>query len=142
MIYNFRWHHTQDAKASPNERFSASVNLGSSKYFQESINQTNNASALVNTLSSTVSYAKTFETNPQINLTIAATHSQNSNTEAINMSLPNINANVSKIYPFAPKNGRKQGIIDNMSLEYNLTAQNNICTEDSFFFKKEMFNDA
>lgn len=142
MIYNFRWHHTQDAKASPNERFSASVNLGSSKYFQESINQTNNASALVNTLSSTVSYSKTFETNPQINLTIAATHSQNSNTEAINMSLPNINANISKIYPFAPKYGAKQGIIDNISLEYNVTAQNSITTVDSLFFKRDMFRDA
>lgn len=142
MIYNLRWNHSQDTKANPNSRFSASVNLGSSKYFQESINQTNNASALVNTLSSTVSYSKTFETDPQINLTIAATHSQNSNTEAINMSLPNINANVSKIYPFAPKHGPKQGIIDNISLEYNLTAQNSISTVDSLFFKKDMFRDA
>lgn len=142
MIYNFRWNHTQDSKANPNSRFSASVNLGSSKYFQESINQTNNASALVNTLSSTVSYSKTFETDPQINLTIAATHSQNSNTEQINMSLPNINANISKIYPFAPKSGAKRGIIDNISLEYNLTAQNSIQTVDSLFLKKDMFKDA
>lgn len=142
MIYNLRWNHSQDSKANPSSRFSASVNLGSSKYFQESINQTNNASALVNTLSSTVSYSKTFETNPQINLTIAATHSQNSNTEQINMSLPNINANISKIYPFAPKYGPKQGIIDNISLEYNLTAQNSISTVDSLFFKRDMFRDA
>ncbi len=142
MIYNFRWNHTQDPKANPNSRFSASVNLGSSKYFQESINQNNNASALVNTLSSTVSYSKTFETDPQINLTIAATHSQNSNTEQINMSLPNINANISKIYPFAPKHGAKRGIIDNISLEYNVTAQNSINTVDSLFFKKDMFRDA
>lgn len=142
MIYNFRWNHSQDTKANPNSRFSASVNLGSSRYFQESINQTNNASALVNTLSSTVSYSKTFETDPQINLTIAATHSQNSNTEQISMSLPNINANISKIYPFAPKSGVKRGIIDNISLEYNVTAQNSINTVDSLFFKRDMFRDA
>lgn len=141
-IYNLRWSHSQDSKANPNSRFSASVNLGSSKYFQESISQTNNASAMVNNLSSTVSYSKTFETEPQINLTVAATHSQNSNTEAINMSLPNINASVSKIYPFAPKHGPKRGIIDNISMEYNLTAQNSIATYDSLFFKKEMFRDA
>lgn len=142
MIYNFRWNHSQDAKANPNSRFSASVNLGSSKYFQESINQNNNASALVNTLSSTVSYSKTFETEPQINLTIAATHSQNSNTEQISMSLPNINASVGKIYPFASKHQAKKGIIDNINLDYNLTAQNTINTVDSLFFKREMFKDA
>ena len=30
-----------DAKANPNSRFSASVNLGSSRYYQQSINQFN-----------------------------------------------------------------------------------------------------
>lgn len=141
-IYNFRWNHNQDAKANPSSRFSASVNLGSSKYFQESINQYNNASALVNTMSSTVSYSKTFDTEPQINLTVAATHSQNSNTEQISMSLPNVNASVGKIYPFAPKNGIKKGAIDNVSFEYNLAAQNTMSIHDSLFFKREMFRDA
>ncbi|MBF6609090.1 MAG: LPS-assembly protein LptD, partial [Flavobacterium sp.] len=36
-IYNIQWSHSQDAKSNPNSRFSASVNLGSSKYFQQSI---------------------------------------------------------------------------------------------------------
>ena len=38
-IYNLRWNQSQDSKSSPNSRFSASVNLGSSTYFQESVNQ-------------------------------------------------------------------------------------------------------
>ena len=66
-IYNIRWSHNQDTKSNPSSRFSASVNLGSSQYFNQSINQTNNASSLVNTLSSSISYSKTFETVPQIN---------------------------------------------------------------------------
>ena len=40
--YNIRWSHSQDAKANPNSRFSASVNLGSSEYYQQSVNQSNN----------------------------------------------------------------------------------------------------
>jgi hypothetical protein len=40
-IYNIRWTHNQDAKANPNSRFTASVNLGSSQFFQASINQLN-----------------------------------------------------------------------------------------------------
>jgi lipopolysaccharide assembly outer membrane protein LptD (OstA) len=139
-IYNIRWTHSQDPKSNPSSRFSASVNLGSSKYFNQSINQTNNASALVNTLSSSISYSKTFEGEPQVNLTVAATHSQNTKTEQISMSLPNLNASVSRIYPFAPRNGTKKGIIQNINFQYDLTAENRIQTVDSLFFKPEMFN--
>ncbi|MCG2419103.1 LPS-assembly protein LptD [Aequorivita sp. F47161] len=141
-IYNIRWSHSQDPKSSPNSRFSASVNIGSSKYFSESINQTNNASALVNTLSSSVSYSKTFEGEPQVNLSLAATHSQNTKTQAISMSLPNMNASVSRIYPFAPKDGTKKGIIQNINFQYDVSAENRIQTTDSLFFKPEMFNTA
>ena len=102
-LYNIRWSHNQDSKVNPSSRFSASVNLGSSRYLQQSINQTNNASQLVNTLSSSISYSKSFETEPQIQFTIAGTHSQNTQTETINMSLPNFNGSVSRIFPFAPK---------------------------------------
>ena len=38
--YNIRWSHSQDSKASPNSRFSASVNLGSSKYYLNQITNT------------------------------------------------------------------------------------------------------
>lgn len=141
-IYNIRWSHSQDTKSSPSSRFSASVNIGSSKYFSQSINQTNNASALVNTLSSSISYSKSFEGEPQVNLSVAATHSQNTNTEAISMSLPNLNTSVSRIYPFAPKNGVKKGIIQNINFQYDLSAENRIQTTDSLFFKSEMFNSA
>ena len=141
-IYNIRWSHNQDAKSNPSSRFSASVNLGSSQYFNESINQTNNASSLVNTLSSSISYSKTFETVPQINFSIAGTHSQNTNTEEINMSLPNLNASVARIFPFEPKVGTKKGIIENINFQYNLTAENRIKTNDAEFFTSKMFEDA
>ncbi|NND88498.1 MAG: LPS-assembly protein LptD, partial [Flavobacteriaceae bacterium] len=107
-----------------------------------SINQINDASALVNTLRSSISYSKTFEGEPQVNVTAALTHSQNTQTEQINMSLPNINANISRVYPFAPKVGTKKGIIDNINLQYNLSAENRIATTDSLFFKAEMFDSA
>jgi lipopolysaccharide assembly outer membrane protein LptD (OstA) len=141
-VYNIRWNHNQDPKVNPSSRFSASVNLGSSRYFQESINQINNASSLVNTLSSSVSYSKSFEGEPQVNISLAATHTQNTNTEIIDMSLPNMNASVSRVFPFAPKSGTKKGIIQNINMQYNLSAQNRIQTVDSLFFKSEMFDEA
>ncbi|MDC8004173.1 putative LPS assembly protein LptD [Aureisphaera galaxeae] len=141
-LYNIRWSHTQDPKSSPNSRFSASVNLGSSRFLQQSINQTNNASQLVNTLSSSVSYSKTIPTQPEVSFTIAATHSQNTQTEVINMSLPNFNGSVSRVFPFAPKSGVKKGALQNINLQYNVVSENRIQTTDSLFFKKEMFDDA
>ncbi|MGV6828456.1 MAG: putative LPS assembly protein LptD [Flavobacteriales bacterium] len=141
-VYNIRWSHSQDAKSSPSSQFSASVNLGSSEYFRQSINQSNNASALVNTLSSSISYAKTFEGEPQVNVSVAATHSQNTNTQQINMSLPNISGNISRVFPFAPKTGVKKGILQNINLQYSVAAQNQIQTTDSLFFKSQMFDDA
>ncbi|MGY0392374.1 putative LPS assembly protein LptD [Bizionia sp. KMM 8389] len=141
-IYNIRWSHAQDQKANPSSRFSASVNLGSSSYYQTSLNQVNTPSFLNNTLASSVSYSKTFQGEPQVNFSATATHSQNTNTEVINMTLPTIQASVSRIYPFAPKDGVKKGIIQNINFQYNLRAENQIETTDEFFFKKEMWDSA
>ena len=140
--YNIRWSHSQDAKANPSSRFSASVNLGSSEYYQESINQSNTGNFLNNTLSSSVSYSKTFEGEPQVNLSLAARHSQNTRTQSINMSLPTMQLSMSRIYPFAPSVGAKKGIFENINLQYSLRAENQIETTDSLFFKPEMFRDA
>ncbi|RLD30033.1 MAG: LPS-assembly protein LptD [Bacteroidetes bacterium] len=141
-IYNIRWSHSKDGKANPNSSFSASVNLGSSTYFQQSINQLNTSNFLNNTLSSSISYSKTFQTEPQVNLSLTATHSQNTNTESINMTLPTFQASVDRVFPFAPKVGSKKGIFQNINLQYNVRGENRIQTTDSLFFKKEMFEDA
>ncbi|KAA5821162.1 LPS-assembly protein LptD [Algibacter amylolyticus] len=141
-IYNLRWSHSQDSKANPNSRFSASVNLGSSSYYQQSVNQVNVANFLNNTLSSSVSYSKTFQGEPQVNYSVTATHSQNTNTEEINMTLPTFQGSVGRVYPFASKNGSKKGIIQNINLQYNIRGENRISTTDSLFFKKEMFDEA
>jgi lipopolysaccharide assembly outer membrane protein LptD (OstA) len=141
-IYNLRWSHNQDAKSNPNSRFSASVNLGSSRYYQQSINQVNASNFLNNTLSSSVSYSKTFQGEPQVNLNMTATHSQNTQTQVINMTLPTFQGSVSRVYPFAPKNGSKKGLIQNINMQYNVRGENRIQTTDSLFFKKEMFDNA
>ena len=141
-IYNIQWSHSKDGKSNPNSRFSASVNLGSSKYFQQSVNQINVGSSLNNTLSSSISYSKTFNTVPQVNMSLTATHSQNTNTEQINMTLPTLQASMDRIFPFAPKDGVKKGFFKNINFQYNLRGENRIATTDSLFFKPQMFKDA
>ncbi|KAF2519241.1 LPS-assembly protein LptD [Flavobacterium salilacus subsp. salilacus] len=140
--YNIQWSHNQDAKANPNSRFSASVNLGSSQYYRQSQNLSNIGASLNNTLQSSVSYSKTFQTVPQVNVSLSATHSQNTNTETINMTLPTLQASVDRIFPFAADDAPKKGIIKNVNLQYNLRGENRIATTDSLFFKPQMFRDA
>ncbi len=141
-IYNIQWSHSKDPKSNPNSRFAASVNLGSSQYFQQSINQVNIGSNLNNTLNSSVSYSKTINTIPQINFALSATHSQNTQTKQINMTLPTLQASVDRIYPLVGKDGVKKGFIKNINFQYNLRGENQIQTTDDLFFKNEMFNDA
>jgi lipopolysaccharide assembly outer membrane protein LptD (OstA) len=140
--YNIQWSHNQDSKAAANSRFSASVNLGSSKYFRQSVNMNNVGSTLNNNLSSSVSYSKTFPTIPQVNLSLSATHSQNTNTEQIDMTLPTFQASVDRIFPFAPRDGIKKGIFKNINFQYNVRGENRIRTADSLFFSPQMFRDA
>ncbi|HTO35178.1 MAG TPA: putative LPS assembly protein LptD, partial [Flavobacterium sp.] len=141
-IYNIQWSHSQDAKANPNSRFSASVNLGSSRYYQQSLNQINVGSSLNNNLSSSVSYSRTFNSVPQVNFSVTATHNQNTQTQQINMTLPTFQASVDRVYPFAPKDGIKKGLIKNINFQYNIRGENRFQTTDSLFFKSEMFRDA
>lgn len=86
-IYNIQWSHSKDTKSNPNSSFSASVNMGSSKYFKRSINQANVGSNLNNTLNSSISYNKTFNTIPQarffVNSNAFAKYTNGANTDDI-----------------------------------------------------------
>jgi len=141
-IYNLRWSHSQDGKSNPSSRFSASVNLGSSTYYTQSNNQRNTANTLTNTLSSSISYSKSFPGKLGANISATATHSQNTNTQEINMTLPNIQGSINRIYPFEPKVGSKKGAFQNINFQYSFAGENRIKTTDEFFFKSEMFDDA
>ncbi len=141
-IYNIRWSHSQDSKANPNNRFSASVNLGSSNYFRESLNQINTPNFLNNTLNSSVSFSKTFRGYPSVNMSLTASHSQNTRSKSVNLILPTFQGNMERIYPFVKKNSQKKGIFENINFQYTVRGENRINTTDSLFLKKGMFNDA
>jgi len=139
--FNIRWSHSQDSKSNPNSRFSASVNLGSSTYFRESLNQINTSDFLTNTLSSSISYYRKFVGTP-FNMNATATHSQNTNSKAITMTLPSVQVNMDRIYPFAGKGGIKKNALQKIGLNYSMTGDYRINTTDSLFFKPEMFKTA
>lgn len=139
--YNINWSHSQDSKSSPNSRLSGSVNIGSNTFFQESVNQIDQSQFLTNTFSSSVSYYKKFVGTP-FNLTTSLTHNQNTSSEEINMTLPSINLNMDRQFPFAGKGGIKKNPIQKLGFNYTLQGQNNITTTQEDFFTAEMFNNA
>ena len=97
--FSFSWSHTPDAKGK-SSRFSSSVNFQTNSYnqnknlvysdFNESINAQFN---------SNVSYTKTFKGSP-FNLSANLRHSQNVQTKKVNLTLPDVSYNMSRIYPF------------------------------------------
>ncbi len=140
--YNLNWQHSQDANSNPNSRFSASVNLGSPDFYRNSFNQTNQSATLINNLSSSISYAKTFPGEPQVNLNTTVSVNQNVESNQTTMRLPNFQGSVSRIFPFAPKNGTKKGLIQNVNLQYTVNAENTINSTDTNFFGAGFLDDA
>ncbi|TVZ55264.1 hypothetical protein OD91_0510 [Lutibacter sp. Hel_I_33_5] len=144
--YNINWRHSQDTKASPNARFSASVNIGSSTYFRESINEFNNSQFLNNNRSSSVSFYKKFVGTP-FNMNVLMTHNQNISSENtdennINLTLPSLQVNMERVYPFAGKGGVKKNPIQKMGFNYSMQGQYLIKTNDEDFFTAAMFKTA
>ncbi|MFD0993052.1 putative LPS assembly protein LptD [Tenacibaculum geojense] len=138
--YNIRWSHSQDSKSSPNSRLSASVNLGSSRFYRESFNEIDQSQFLTNTFNSSISYYRKFVGTP-FNMNVTMTHSQNSNTEAINMTLPSLQVNMDRIYPFANK-GVKKNALQKIGVNYSLRGEYRVNTTDEEFFTEKMFREA
>ncbi|WOC39829.1 putative LPS assembly protein LptD [Polaribacter sp. HL-MS24] len=139
--FNVRWSHSQDAKASPNSRFTASVNVGSSRFFRESLNEFNTSQFLTNTFNSSISYSKTFVGTP-FNLSTSATHSQNTNNQSVNMTFPSVNLTMSKIFPFEGKGGVKKNPFQKMGFDYAMQGEYRISTTEDEFFTAAMFKSA
>ena len=141
-VFNVRWNHSKDPKSSPNSTFSASVNFGSSDYYRQSVNQLNSPNFLNNNLSSSISYSKTFPEYPRVNISMTTAMSQNSQSKSVNLTLPTFQANMERIYPFAPKIGAKKGIFQNINFQYTSRAENRIITTEDALFGPNMFDNA
>ncbi len=93
------WNHRQDAKASPNTTFSASVNFSTSSYERSNINNLYNSQLLTqNTKTSSISYSRSF---PDIGLTLSGTTNiaQTMRDSSIAVTLPDLNISLSRLFP-------------------------------------------
>lgn len=127
--FSLAWSHTPQTKGTG--RFSASVNAASSSYNEN--NNLNysytdlNSSSLSNIsrrLSSNISYSKKFSNTP-FSMGLNLSHTQDLETEVVDLQLPNLTVNMQNQYPFQRKDGTPT-VLDNFSFGYSMAASNRI----------------
>jgi hypothetical protein len=134
--YSINWSYNQSPKSTPGSRFSASVNMSSSGYDRN--NSYNITDHITTTKSSSISYSKTWDGTP-LNLSISANHSQNNTTRNVNLNLPSVSFNASRIYPFRNLGGATKKWYQDLQFQYSAKMENQISTKDSLMFTSAMW---
>lgn len=135
--FNITWSHTQNPNSSPGSTFSASVNAGTSSFYQNNpASASYNLQTLTqNNLSSSISYGRVWEGTP-FNLTVSLSHSQDLTAKTVTLNLPTFNFNMSTISPFDSKDRvGAQKWYQKITVGYSLQGTNNISAvpEDELF---------
>lgn len=131
-----RWKHQQDAKARPSTSFSTDINAGTATFFSNGLT-VSTQDYLTNTFTSSIAFAKRWIGTP-FSLNMNLSHSQNTQTHVVNLSLPQIAFNVQRFYPFKRKNqiGRQRWY-EKIGVSYSLRMENRVTTSDSTFFTRQ-----
>ena len=138
--YRIAWRHQQDPKANPFLTFSASVDVVSNKFYNNTVNNNyafnqNNLNAQQN---SSISIVKRFLTLP-ITLTGTSSYSQNFSTGLADLKLPVLNVAINQFYLLKPKTGIRQGLLENITVNTGFNLNNFVQTTEDELFTKEMF---
>lgn len=140
--FSVQWSHTQDSKANPYSNFSASVNFKTAGYNRSNINSYYDVQANAeNTTSSSVSYTQRFPDSPW-SLGLSMSLTQRNKDSTLNVTLPSLTVNMSRIYPFKRKKATgKEKWYEKISLQYSGSFTNSITCKESEFFKSSFVKD-
>lgn len=129
--FKLQWNHQQDPKANPNSTLSASVNFASSSYERNNLNSMYNPQTLSqSTRTSSVSWSRQF---PNIGLSISTTVnlSQSMRDSTINLTLPDLNVSLSRLYPFKRKKAMgKERWYEKIAMSYTGQLSNSIAGKE------------
>ena len=141
---NFKvvWSHRQDAKANPNQNFSASVNYATSNYERNNLSSMYNPALTSQSIrTSSVSYSRSFP-NQKLNLSSSFNISQNMRDSTLSLTLPSLNWSVSRIYPFKKKKARgEEKWYEKISFTYSGSLSNSITAKESEILEKSLIKD-
>lgn len=129
--YEVRWQHTQDNKSNPSVRFGANVNYVKNQSFNR-FNAVNSGQYLTNTFQSNINFTKTYKFS---SLSFNGSHSQNSISKRVDITLPSLTYNINRFFPFKREGATKQNVFDKLGVNYILEAKNTLNGFDSTIFK-------
>jgi len=118
--FRVQWNHSPISRG--NSRFSASVNAGSTSYFNNVINPSNFANNVTGDLNSSISYSKTFSGTP-FSLSANLRHSQSVQTGEVRLDMPTIGINMNRQNPFQ---NVKFEPLKTLNIAWNFNLQNSI----------------
>ena len=118
--FRIQWNHTPVTRGTG--RFSASVNAGSTSYFNNVISQNNYSNNITADLNSNISYSKTFTGTP-FSMSANFRHSQSVQTGEVRLDLPTVAMNMNRQSPF--KNVEFEPL-KTLNIAWNFNLQNTI----------------
>lgn len=135
--FKIRWVHKQDPKARPKSSFSADVYIVSSNY--NKYNAISSNEYLSNTFQSSIAYQTSIGS--LFNFTANASHSQNTLTHVMTVTLPELTLNMNRIYPLKNVgNPAKKRWYKDLYISYTANAKNYMSMVDSLYFKPNWLN--
>lgn len=140
--FKIQWSHRQDAKANPYRNISASVNFATSSYERNNLTSMYNPQSMTqSTRTSSVSMTNTFS---NIGMTLSSTMNLNQNMRdsTISLTLPDININISRFYPFKRKKAAgKEKWYEKISMSYTGHMSNSINTKEDLLMHSSLTRD-
>ncbi len=140
--FKIQWQHSQDTKANPFSRLSASVNFATSSYERNNLTSMYNPQSLTqSTRTSSVSYSTGFSS---IGMSISSTFNLNQNMRdsTIALTLPDLNISIARFYPFKRKKmAGKERWYEKISMSYTGHLSNTITTKEDQLMKSSLTRD-
>ncbi len=125
-----RWTHNQDPKARPGSSFSANASFGTSDFLT---NNAFNETYLNNSYNSSISYNKTFTGTP-FTMSAALRHNQNTSSGLVDLTLPDVAVNMSRIYPLKKVLNDPRNQLNQFGINYRMDFRNFLSVPDSTLF--------
>ncbi|MBQ7472330.1 MAG: LPS-assembly protein LptD [Prevotella sp.] len=140
--FKLQWSHRQDSKANPYNSLSASVNYASTSYERNSLNSMYNPQTMTqSTRTSSVSWSTTFSS---IGMTLSSTANiaQNMRDSTVAVTMPDLNINISRFYPFKRKKMvGKERWYEKISMSYTGRLSNSINTKEDHLMKANLIKE-
>ena len=139
--FRIAWRHSQDAKANPYFTFNASVDIVSSKFYNNTVNNNYifNENVLNTQQTSRVNVTKRFLNLP-VTISASMAYSQNFATGLTDLRLPDMTVAINQFYLFKPKTGVRTGLLENINVNTGLAFSNYVTTTEDQLFKKGMWD--